>query len=179
MGYKHQHNYGHTLPELIQWVTYTHLLSKIPSYLKGDQLRLVLLKRLLHKIGERSTISSGCKIYYPQGISLGNNVMVTENVTLNGKGTIEIGDDSMIGFESILLTSTYNFARKDVLIREQGKSQAPIKIGSNVWVGTRVTILPGVEIGEGAIIGANAVVTQNVAPYTIVGGVPAKYIKDR
>jgi len=105
--------------------------------------------------------------------------MVTENVTLNGKGTIEIGDDSMIGFESILLTSTYNFARKDVLIREQGKSQAPIKIGSNVWVGTRVTILPGVEIGEGAIIGANAVVTQNVAPYTIVGGVPAKYIKDR
>jgi maltose O-acetyltransferase len=134
---------------------------------------------MLDKIGEESTISTGCKIYYPQGISLGNNVMITESITLDGKGTIEIGDDSIIGFESILLTSTYKSSRKDIRIREQGKSQAPIKIGTNVWIGARVTILPGVEIGNGAIVGANSVVTKDVMPYTVVGGVPARHIKDR
>ncbi|WP_240611339.1 MULTISPECIES: DapH/DapD/GlmU-related protein [unclassified Actinobaculum] len=55
---------------------------------------------------------------------------------------------------------------------------APIHIGPNVWIGPNVTILGGVTIGEGAIIAAGAVVTKDVAPLTIVGGVPAKYIRD-
>ncbi|MDW7731799.1 MAG: acyltransferase [Methanolobus sp.] len=179
MGRSKQHNYGRNYPDLMLWVIYTHFVSKVPSYSKGDKLRRILLKHLLYKMGEGATISSGCKIYYPQGISLGKNVIVAERISLDGKGTIEIDDDSIIGFESILLTSTYNSTRKDVLIRKQGKSQAPIRIGKNVWIGARVTILPGVEIGDGAIIGANSVVTKDVMPNTVVGGVPAKYIKDR
>jgi acetyltransferase-like isoleucine patch superfamily enzyme len=79
----------------------------------------------------------------------------------------------------LLITSTYNCAQKDVLIKDQGKFEAPITIGKNVWIGTRATILPGVEIGDGVIIGANSLVTKNVMPYTIVGGIPAKFIRDR
>lgn len=179
MGSSQQHQYGHTFPDLIMWLSYTHILSKIPSYFMGNKLRLIVLKRLFNEIGDDCTIDSGCKIYYPQGISIGKNVSITQDIIFDGKGTIEIGDDSMIGFQSIILTSTYNSARKDVLIREHGKSQAPIKIEKDVWIGTRVTILPGVTIGDGAIIGANAVVTGDVSPYTIVGGIPATYIKDR
>ncbi|TGC10653.1 hypothetical protein CUN85_03990 [Methanolobus halotolerans] len=179
MGSNKQHNYGHTFPDLILWIIYTHFVSKVPSYSKGDELRRILLKYLLYKMDKGATISSGCKIYYPQGISLGKNVIVAERILLDGKGIIDIDADSMIGFESILITSTYNSTRKDVLIRKQGKSKAPIRIGKNVWVGTRVTILPGVEIGDGAIIGANSVVIKDVTPNTVVGGVPARYIKDR
>lgn len=180
-GYQHnyQHTYGHGLLDLIMWLLYIHLLSKIPSYFLGNKLRLIVLMRLFNKIGYNSTIDSGCKIYYPQGISLGNNVVITQDVMLDGRGTINIGDDSLIGFESLLITSTYNCAQKDVLIKDQGKFEAPITIGKNVWIGTRATILPGVEIGDGVIIGANSLVTKNVMPYTIVGGIPAKFIRDR
>ncbi len=54
---------------------------------------------------------------------------------------------------------------------------APIHIGKDVWIGANVTITPGVSIGDGAIIAAGAVVTKDVAPRTVVGGVPAKFIK--
>jgi len=179
MGRGYQHTYGHGLLDLIMWLLYTHLLSKIPSYFVGNKLRLIVLMRLLNKTSDNSTIDSGCKIYYPQGISLGNNVVITQDVMLDGRGTINIGDDSLVGFESLFITSTYNCAQKEVLIKDQGKFDAPITIGKNVWIGTRAIILPGVEIGDGAIIGANTLVTKNVMPYTIVGGVPAQYIKDR
>jgi len=55
----------------------------------------------------------------------------------------------------------------------------PVKIGDDVWIGTRVVILPGVTVGHGAIIGASAVVTKDVPPYAIVAGVPAKVVKWR
>ena len=57
-------------------------------------------------------------------------------------------------------------------------STAPIHIGNHVWIGTRATILKGVDIGEGAIIAAGAVVTHDVPPHSIVGGVPAKVIAE-
>ena len=53
----------------------------------------------------------------------------------------------------------------------------PVKIGSKVWIGANVTILPGVTIGDGAVIAAGAVVNKDVEPNTVVGGVPAKFIK--
>lgn len=96
-----------------------------------------------------------------------------------GGGGIEIKDDTMVGFESIILTCTHNSDRKDIPIREQGMFCAHVKIGKDVWIGARVIILPGVTIGDGAIIGSNAVVSKDVMPNTIVGGVPAKFIRER
>lgn len=56
-------------------------------------------------------------------------------------------------------------------------SKGPIRIGDNVWIGDKVTFLSGVTIGDGAVIATNAVVTKDVLPYTVVGGIPARVIK--
>jgi acetyltransferase-like isoleucine patch superfamily enzyme len=56
-------------------------------------------------------------------------------------------------------------------------SKGPVKIGNNVWLGNNVCVMPGVTIGDGAIIGANAVVTHDIPPYSVAGGIPAKVIK--
>jgi len=61
--------------------------------------------------------------------------------------------------------------------RRQSMSYAPIHIGKNVWIGANATVLAGVTIGDGAVVAAGAVVTKDVAPNTVVGGVPAKLIK--
>ena len=162
---------------LIYWL-YMHLISKIPSSIGGNIFRRRILKNLL-VIGDGSTISNNVEILHPHNIHIGKNVGIANKVILDGRGSIKIGDYSIIGFESVLLTSTHNHSSTSIPIIEQGMYNAPIKIGENVWIGARVIILPGVEVGGGAIIGANAVATKNIPPRAIVGGVPAKVIKYR
>ena len=85
-----------------------------------------------------------------------------------------------MGPECIIYTRNHAFSRTDIPMREQGFSEEkPVYIGDDVWIGGRVTILPGVHIGKGAIVGAGAVVTKDVPEYSIVGGNPAKIIRFR
>lgn len=172
------HVYGKGYFNLILWLKYTHLLSKIP-YGLGKKLRYMVLKRLLNRIGAGTHVSTGVRILYPQGITLGDNVGIPRDVTLDGRGGVEIGDDTIIGFESIILTATHISKDKDTPIRKQGMFCAPVKIGKNVWTGARVIILPGLTIGDGAIIAANSVVDKDVPANAVYGGVPAHFIRER
>jgi maltose O-acetyltransferase len=95
-------------------------------------------------------------------------------------GTVKIGRDVMIGEEFIAISRNHEFSSTEISMRLQGfQKDKPITIEDDVWIGTRVTILPGVTVGKGAILGAGSVVTKNVPPYTIVGGNPAKLIRKR
>jgi maltose O-acetyltransferase len=134
---------------------------------------------MFNKYGNKSNVSTGCRILFPQSITIEDNVGIARDVTLDGRGSINIGNDTIIGFESIIMTSTHNSNKLNIPIKEQGMYAAPVIIGKDVWIGARAIVLPGIQIGDGAIVGANAVVTKNVAPNTIVGGVPAKFIKFR
>lgn len=178
MGTEIHHPYGDGFSNLVLWLIYTHLLSKIP-YGLGVKSRRVMLKMLLDHMRKGTTISTGVRLLYPQGIRLGNDVGIPRDITLDGRCSIEIGDGSMIGFESIVLTATHISEDKDIPIRKQGIFGAPVKIGRNVWTGARVIIMPGVTIGDGAIIAANSVVTKDVPANTVYGGVPARFIQDR
>lgn len=170
--------YGKNLADLIVWLLYTHFISKIP-YSIGRKIRKTIAKRLFKECGIGTSISTNVRLLCPQQICLGKHVGIPRDVTLDGRGGLQIGDDTMVGFESIILTSTHNSNRKDIPIRKQGMFCAHVKIGKNVWIGARVIILPRVTIGDGAIIGANSVISKDVLPNTIVGGVPAKFIKER
>ena len=110
------------------------------------------------EIGDNSGIGIRCEIY----------------------GPVKIGRDVMMGPDVVCYTSGHRFDRTDITMIEQGSSEPePISIGNDVWIGRRVMIMPGVNIGDGCVIGAGAVVTKDIPPYSVVGGVPAKIIKSR
>lgn len=86
----------------------------------------------------------------------------------------------MMGEECVILHHNHRFDRLDIPMCQQGFYEAqPVRIGNDVWIGIRVTILPGVTVGNHCIIGAGAVVTKDVPDYAIVGGNPARILRMR
>jgi acetyltransferase-like isoleucine patch superfamily enzyme len=110
-------------------------------------------------------------------IKIGKNVGLGEFAYLGGGGGLEIGDDCIIGQYLSCHPENHNFDQNDGLYRYQGTSRKGIKIGSNCWIGAKVTILDGVQIGDNCVVAAGAVVTKSMPSRTIIGGVPAKVIK--
>lgn len=109
---------------------------------------------------------------------IGDRSGVGQSCYLSGR--IVIGKDVMMGPYCSLMTYSHTHDRIDIPMNQQGfEPEQVMHIGDDVWIGTRVTILPGVNIGSHCIIGAGAVVTKDVPDYAIVGGVPAKVIRYR
>jgi acetyltransferase-like isoleucine patch superfamily enzyme len=143
------------------------------------RLRVRLRRRYFGALGEHSSVSFGTRILEPARIRVGARSTIPNTSVIDGRGGLEIGDDCLIGFQNVILTSTHESADLDMPIRTQGMYQAPVRIGNDVWTGCRVVIVPGVTVGDHAIVGAGSVVTRDVAPWAIVVGVPAKFIRDR
>jgi len=116
-------------------------------------------------------------------IGKGSNIRVGENSGIGYRcylqGDITIGRDVLMAPEVIIITRSHGHDRVDIPMREQGSFDRPVIIEDDVWIGTRAIILPGVRIGKGSIIGCGAVITCDVAPFSIMGGVPARLIKKR
>ena len=114
-----------------------------------------------------------------QYIKIGNNVGIGEFAYLGGAGGLEIGDDCIVG--QYLSCHPENHVATDLNtpIRFQGVTRKGIKIGKNCWIGSKVTILDGVEVGDGCIIAAGAVLAKSFPQNVIIGGVPAKVLKSR
>ena len=106
-------------------------------------------------------------------IKLGKNVFINSCCQFQDQGGITIGDGSLIGHSAIITTLNHDFA----VAHRSSMHPAPVVIGKNVWLGARVTVVPGVTIGDGAIIGAGAVVTKDVPPKAVAAGVPARVIR--
>ena len=116
--------------------------------------------------------------YFTPGLTLGDKSGVGINCEVYGPVTI--GRNVMMGPEVVIYTSGHKFDRTDIPMMEQGNTDAePVTIGDDVWIGRRVMIMPGVTIGNGCVIGAGAVVTKDIPPYSVAGGVPAKVLKSR
>jgi acetyltransferase-like isoleucine patch superfamily enzyme len=109
----------------------------------------------------------------------GKNVFMNRNVKIACMERIEIGDDCLIADSVHIYDHDHKYDDLNRPIKEQGYKTKLIKIGNNVWIGAKATILKGVTIGDGAIIGANAVVTKDVPANAIVAGNPALVVKMR
>jgi len=137
----------------------------------------------------------------PQNIAVGHHVVIKEGAQIcacNPLAQVAIGDNTTVGFYTFIYSSeeisigrdcliapfvyivdSDHGIRRDTNINLQPNLTAPIRIGNDVWISTGAKILRGVTIGDGAIIAAGAVVREDVAPFQIVGGVPARVIGER
>ena len=96
-----------------------------------------------------------------------------------GNREVRIGGHVLIAAHCSIIGENHVFKDLDTLISDQGVNSHGITIEDNVWIGTRVCILDGVTVGTGSVVAAGAVVTKNVLPFSVVGGVPARLIKMR
>lgn len=114
-----------------------------------------------------------------KGITFEDNVAIGEFSCIGGAGGVHIGEGSIIG--GYLSTHPENHVYSDIHtpIRNQGVTRKGISIGKNCWLGAKVTILDGVDIGDNSIVAAGAVVTKSFGQNVIIGGVPAKILKQR
>jgi acetyltransferase-like isoleucine patch superfamily enzyme len=114
-----------------------------------------------------------------EGIFTGSECWIGVNAVLgSGQGGLFIGNNVLIGPGAVIVTGNHDYERADLSAVEQAYSGKPIHIGDNVWIGSNSVVLGGVTIGNHSVIAAGAVVASDVAPYSVVGGVPARKIRN-
>lgn len=170
-----------SMKKMIYYLLYKYIAKNLPLSnsrfsLGSKRIRGFLANKILKKAGTNINIEKGAE--FSSLVEIGDNSGIGVNCVLSGK--VIIGDNVMMGPEVYIYTSNHSFRRLDIPMCEQGySSEKPVILGNDIWIGSRVTILPGVTIGNGAIIGASSVVTKDVEAYQIVAGNPAKVIGNR
>lgn len=154
-------------------------MAPLPPYV-GNRLRVYLLRLIGFQIGQGTvmwgapTITGSGNLY--ARLSIGRSCWFNVGCFLNVGANISIGDRAGLGHHVMVLTETH--AIGDPTRRAGTLAAYPVHIGSGVWIGARCTLLPGVTIGDGAVVAAGAVVTKSVAPNMLVGGVPARPLRE-
>ena len=142
----------------------------------SKRLRAFCGKLILEHCGSNVNIEKGAQ--FSSAVSLGDNSGIGVNALISSYVTI--GNDVMMGPECMIFTSNHGMDRLDIpMWKQKHADPKPVVIGNDVWIGARVTILPGVHIGDGSVSGAGSVVTKDVEAYSIVAGNPAKLIRKR
>lgn len=122
-------------------------------------------------------VASGALSDLGKGISIGDNVGIGEYAYIGGAGGVSIGSDTIVGQYFSVHPEDHVFSDPTRAIREQGVTRKGIVIGENCWIGSKVTILDGVTIGNHCVLASGAVVTSSFPDYSVIGGVPAKLLK--
>ena len=138
-----------------------------------DEIQELFAKLTNSELNETLNVIPPFNTDFGKNIHIGQRVFINSGCKMQDQGGIYIGDDVLIGHNACLLTLNHEMDPEN----RADMHPKPIHIEDKAWLGSNVTVLPGVTIGEGAIVAAGAVVTKDVDSNTIVGGVPAKIIK--
>jgi acetyltransferase-like isoleucine patch superfamily enzyme len=126
------------------------------------------------KIGDKTSIHSRCRFYSPRAITIGRNTIVNNDILLDGRAGLHIGNNVSISEGTAVFTLEHDLDSPDFASRG-----GPVQIHDYVFIGARAIILPGIILGKGSAVGAGSVVTRDVEPYAIVAGVPARLLRYR
>ena len=143
------------------------------QYHTPEEIREIMGRLIGKKVDDSFRMFPPFYTDFGKNITIGKDVFINSGCHFQDQGGIQIGDGALIGHNVVLATINH-----DLNPEENRKNHyAPITIGAHVWIGSNATILPGVTLGDWAVVAAGAVVTQDVLPRTVVGGVPAKVLK--
>lgn len=158
------------------------------SHIAWKALRLEGLPYI--SVGQGTLLATGIQLTawdhhngkrFTPSISIGDHCTIRENCHITAINSISIGNYLLTGTNVLITDNSHGEASREQMgippTQRPLFSKGPVKIGNNVWLGNNVCVMPGVTIGDGAIIGANAVVTHDIPPYSVAGGIPAKVIK--
>lgn len=155
--------------KMVIWRVFNALVFPLlPAYLRNKALWLFGAN-----IG-RSLVYRTVKVYAPWNLEIGEWSCIGPRVELYNKARISIGDNSVISQDSYICTASHNVSSISMALVTR-----PIDIQDNVWIAAKAAIMPGVTIAKGAVVAACSVVAKDVQPWTVVGGNPAKFIKER
>lgn len=160
--------------EMISSLVFALPRHKVFNLIKSNYMRMQGAK-----IGKEITYYPGIRINPCMKLVLGDRVDLAWGVIITTGGVVEIGDRTLIGYRTIISSANHVIPPNRGKIIDAGHEPAKVTIANDVWIGGNCVITAGVTIGEGAIVAAGSVVTKDVAPFTIIGGVPAKFIKER
>ena len=170
---KYHNPHGHTLRRFLWEVVWAIGGRWTPRWTLNGWRRL-LVSAFGAKIGKGVRFQGGTAVWQPWRITVGANSWIDGDAKLYSVDDIRIGHDAVISEGAFICTASHDLASGTFAL-----TNAPIEIGDYAWICAHAIVLPGVKVGEGAVVASGAVVTKDVEPWTVVGGVPAKVIKKR
>lgn len=155
------------------------LLGALPNAPGANYIKALLMKGRGARVGSRLKVWTGFWADRFDRLEIGDDVTIGKSVILIGAGGVTVGHRVMVGHGSKLISVGHRVPPGRGPMRFSGPVYGRVSIGDDAWLGAQVLLLPGVTVGEGAIVAAGAVVTKEVPPYALVGGVPARIIRMR
>lgn len=164
---------------VVSYESIMQILFILPRYRALNFIKGLLLKGMGAKVGKRVVFYPGVWIVSGQNLTLGDDVDLAKDVLVTTGGGVSIGDRVLVGYRTQILSTNHVIPNKNEKIFDAGHDKKPVAIENDVWIGANCVIVPGVTISEGAVVAAGSVVTKDVPPFAIFGGVPAKLIRMR
>ena len=155
------------------------LILKLPRYRLLTWVKILFLHMVGARIHHSAFLYPGLWIAPGKNLIVGANVDLAKDVLITTSGGVEIGDRTLIGYRTQIISSDHTIPPVGQPFPVSGDRHKRIKIGKDVWIGANCLITAGVTIGDGAVVAGGSVVTKDVPVNSIVAGVPAKIIKKR
>lgn len=155
------------------------VVEGLPHAPGANEIKCFCMRLRGAKVGRRVKVWSGVWMDAFDRLEIGDDVTIGKDAILITDGGLRIGHRAMIAHGSKLITEGHRVPPGRERMRFSGRDLAAVVIENDVWIATQAVILPGVTVGEGSVVAAGAVVTKDVPPFAIVGGVPAQLIRMR
>lgn len=156
------------------WLDFKLFLLRLVGYIPLHTVRIFFYRLSGIKIGKGSAIHMWANFFNPKGVAVGEDTIIGDHVFLDGRAPLKIGNHVDIASYVLIYNSEHDVDSEDFHARQE-----PVVIEDYVFLGPRVIVQPGVTIKKGAIVAAGAVVAKDIEAFAVVGGVPAKFIKER